>query len=891
MIDRRNILELIGKHRSKYHSCILTCYSFDFSLFEERVLPTLRLADIKNVNVLADGHFLEMAQETTTGKEFKHNRTYNFLPIYETGVFHPKIMLLTGKKHGLLIIGSGNITSSGLNTNDEIWGAFHLDNIGNENAPLLGAVWHYLQPFLNQSLGFVPQKIEWIRKHSPWLEELPIADSWINIQSLGIEAKFVSNTEQASTYRQLIDNVPNKNIEQITVVSPYYDRSGTQLIQLKKHFNPSRFKCMVDPKSGLLPTEVSTEGIDFYNWADCKKDYEETYNRLHAKLIHFQDKENEYVLLGSANMTVAAMGTADNKAANAEAGILLRRTLMAKNWIEELKIHIPEKPIELSQQTYQGIEPNSVKRTNYQYRVLYAELRGKEITLYLNKNITIDFKIVVLDRNDSPLENTVINSSENVLVVQIVDPDSVFKVSLINENHERISNFSIAHRLEALLRCNPDPTQEKLNACLEQDYPDGEGITELLDFVDYNWADEESVGTKKVYDSSSTMMRRANEEVKEKNYKVLEAAEFNKLTAESLLRQSGELSNSTVKIAEFLNSFAAGAFGKDDDYDESPEQGLLEDNAGDGEGEGEGSEKNIPKRTNGLKEKAAITKYFRKLDAVYSKRLNTFFKTKALTKTPNNPITIRSISGILIALHLIQIYYGKKFEVITKEIDSSGNNIITEDNFIISGRLDDAVESVKGFLMNILGKFLLLSGAGTKPYEYDIINQKLINNQNQLLVKSISIILNTPWRNSETIDRNVLILNCLYFSVGEMILNKEIEADFIKKIEEFPVNSDHLIPSFNENLEWFKNKFFAKYIDWLSDFSDKTKGRKKLIRATETLRTGNIIFSSKIGFNAVNEVSPEQSGFRLSLMRPGFPFENGSFLLKEVQFGSKIILY
>lgn len=68
MIDRRNILELIGKHRSKYHSCILTCYSFDFSFFEERVLPTLRLADIKNVNVLADGHFLEMAQEVYNGK-------------------------------------------------------------------------------------------------------------------------------------------------------------------------------------------------------------------------------------------------------------------------------------------------------------------------------------------------------------------------------------------------------------------------------------------------------------------------------------------------------------------------------------------------------------------------------------------------------------------------------------------------------------------------------------------------------------------------------------------------------------------------------------------------------------------------------------------------------
>ena len=91
MIKRRNILELIGKHRGKYHSCVLTCYSFDFSFFEERVLPTLRLANIKNVNVLADGHYLEMAQEATTGREFKHNKTYNFHPIYEMEFFIQKL--------------------------------------------------------------------------------------------------------------------------------------------------------------------------------------------------------------------------------------------------------------------------------------------------------------------------------------------------------------------------------------------------------------------------------------------------------------------------------------------------------------------------------------------------------------------------------------------------------------------------------------------------------------------------------------------------------------------------------------------------------------------------------------------------------------------------------
>ncbi|WP_271424776.1 hypothetical protein [Aequorivita sinensis] len=889
MIDRRNILELIGKHRSKYHSCILTCYSFDFSFFEERVLPTLRLADIKNVNVLADGHFLEMAQEATTGKEFKHNKTYNFLPIYETGVFHPKIMLLTGKRHGLLILGSGNMTSSGLSTNDEIWGAFHLDNVGNENAPLFGAVWQYLQPFLNQSLGFVPQKLEWIRKHSPWLEELPVTNAWVNLESLGMELKFLANTNQASIYSQLIENIPNKDIEQITVVSPYYDRSGHQLLQLKNHFQPAKLKCIVDPQSGLLPINVATEGIDFYNWADCKQDYDSTVNRLHAKLIHFKDKEKEYLVLGSANMTLAALGTPNNKAANAEAGILITRPLKNKTWIEELAIKIPENTIQISEQKYQGIAQDAIPRINYQYRVLYAELRGKEITIYLNKNFTGDSQIIILDREDIPVENIILEAAEKDIVVQITDPDNVFKLALINDKQERISNFAIIHRLEALLRCNPDSTQEKLNACLEQDFPDGEGITELLQFVDYNWADEESTGNRKVFETSSGMMRKAKEDEQKKEYKVLEASEFNRLSAESILRQSGELSNSTVKIAEFLNSFTAGAFSKEEDFNESSEQILLEDNAEDGSGDEVDKKKS--KRTNGVKEKAAIIKYFKKLDSVYSKKLSNFLETKALTETPKNPITIRSLSSILIGLQLIQIHYGRKFEVISKDIDAAGNNIIKEENYLNIGTVDDSVDSVKGFLSNVLGKFLLLSGAGSKPYEYDIINQKLINSQNQLLQKSIAIILNTPWREKEKIHRNVLLLNCLYFSVGEMLLEKDVETEFIKKLNEFAINLKHKIPDFDDHLDEFKNKSLPNYLQWLSNFSDEKQGRKKLIHSIEFIKNGTIIFNSKLGFSVVHEVIPSQSGFRLTLERAGFPFENGNPILKQVQFGTKIILF
>ncbi|OKL39987.1 hypothetical protein A3841_16630 [Pontibacter flavimaris] len=59
VIDRQNVLDLIGKNKHKYSSCIITCYTFDFTFFEERVIPTLRLSNIKNINVFLDGKHLE----------------------------------------------------------------------------------------------------------------------------------------------------------------------------------------------------------------------------------------------------------------------------------------------------------------------------------------------------------------------------------------------------------------------------------------------------------------------------------------------------------------------------------------------------------------------------------------------------------------------------------------------------------------------------------------------------------------------------------------------------------------------------------------------------------------------------------------------------------------
>jgi hypothetical protein len=77
--------------------------------------------------------------------------------------------------------------------------------------------------------------------------------------------------------------------------------------------------------------------------------------------------------------------------------------------------------------------------------------------------------------------------------------------------------------------------------------------------------------------------------------------------------------------------------------------------------------------------------------------------------------------------------YGKKFTVLTKNLDEESDAITKEESFINALSSSDSTDTLKGFLVNVLGKFLLLSAAGKKQYEFEILNQKLLRSGTQLL--------------------------------------------------------------------------------------------------------------------------------------------------------------
>lgn len=895
MIERRNLLDLIGKNRGKYHSCILTCYSLDFSFFEERVLPVLRTANIKNVNVFADGKFLETAQENTTGNEFKFNKSYNFQPVYTVGVFHPKIMLLTGTKNGLLIIGSGNMTSSGLNTNDEIWGAFQLDNINNENAGLFGAVWEYLQQFTTKTFGFIPQKMQWIIKYSPWLSELSTKYQPLNLASLNQSIQFVYNSKENSIFNQLKENIPTDKLKTLTVISPYYDLRGEFINELSSHYSPEKFICVLDVDFGLLPTGISDtlkNAITFYDWKLCKKDYDTKFNRLHAKIFHFQYEDgNEFMVLGSANATTAAMGGKNSKAVNHEAGLLLKRNSKS-NWLKELGIVFPSQTVE----EIQNLKPNLATlfpkepQKKHAVKILYSELRANEISIYLKESVAEKLVTVVcFSREAIKMEEIEGEIEDNFIKVNCTAPNDIFKICLLNNDSIQISNFNIIHRLESLIKSNPDPQQERLDTLFEKDYPDGEGITELLQYADFTWADEDSSAVINKLNTGTISNKKQTDT--SKMYEKLNANDFNKISNDIFLKQTGELSNSSVKIADFLRIISAdGSFESTMEYKESTEQLLFEDI--DQKGQGENITQSIKTKITAEREQKAIINYFKKLNDQYNLKLKDFYELRTLKDTPKEEISIKTISNILIGLQLIQIYQGKKYTIEISSDNNSENNFV-EKTYIKEGILNAEIDSIKGFLFEIFGKFLLLSTGSIKDYEYDLLKQKLIHNRKETFTKALFIMMNLNWKEKETECRDILIINTLYYinpnNINDLEFLENLEATLFKMKSE----SKYVSNSFLINWKYFKNYLFPRFSIWYKSYND-IENKKSLIIDVQNLKSNSIIFSRYLGFNNVHKITKNTLGnYSLDLSREGYEWndEIKKHLTKTIEFSSKCILY
>lgn len=486
MIERQNIIKLLGDRTNVYHSALLTTYSFDPIYFEAVYLSTLRKLGITNVVVLMDA---SMYDQLLSDSNYQCHRIsqYNYTLVrkenFHSGVFHPKVVLLFGEEEGSLIVGSGNLTYSGLANNDEVWNAFHVQGNNSIHYPLFYQAWKYISQPANQTSSLVSRQIDWMLEQSPWLHQ-ETTDSTVLLSS-GEECALLYNTAESTILDKLLLSIGDKRIVSIKVIAPFYDAEGDALSALKKQLAPKEMQCILDLERqsapySLLKTDTST--------VFCKAD---SSNPLHAKIFELQAEDETWLLCGSANAGNMALGTG-HYAFNDEVCILLHCNTQ-RNYIAELGL----KYIALTQEERKSIiKPKQIEKeqNKLQVKFMYCEEQNDELRLQFSKD-GIKGELTLLDSHQSIIyQKNIITRQDMSINIADVEIANLNMAVLMN-NETEISNRLLVVREMNVERGNPDPKRRKLSRLLDD--PDLlENLSHILGYIEFDDAKKMSKRVK-----------------------------------------------------------------------------------------------------------------------------------------------------------------------------------------------------------------------------------------------------------------------------------------------------------------------------------------------------------------------------------------------------------
>lgn len=316
-----------------FHSSVLTTFSIDPAFYDASVQYRLRAMGCQNNILIADGAMLTQAIDQMPEAFIHAGRKYLIVPVTVGGAYHPKIALRYGKSKARLNIGSANVTSAGWGGNREVVSALNwsksLDNQDNDVQLSLIAKAHdwLMSRLLDTDDSNVRYKVDLLESQSPWLEDAP---RQIGTQSLSDDTQIdllLSDTAAPNGLADQFISAVEGEVERLVVISPYWDRDLSALGRLHTAFgSPSTHvfmstKTVVERRQSTFPIEEwdRNPAPIFHPLGNT-----DVHRFLHAKLIMAQTERYDYLIYGSANCTVAALGLSQKPGINTEAVIYRR---------------------------------------------------------------------------------------------------------------------------------------------------------------------------------------------------------------------------------------------------------------------------------------------------------------------------------------------------------------------------------------------------------------------------------------------------------------------------------------------------------------------------------------------------------------------------------------
>ena len=412
----------------KFHSAIFTAYSINLYYLEQQVLPLLGSKGIHYVSILADGAMLSNQLEHYGYLSQQRKRNYAVHGIQSSGAFHPKLIFLAGPDTVLLLVGSGNLTTSGHGKNLEVWNAIYVNSQDDTKYGFVIQAWNYMKQ-LHTDLGdSANSKLKSIEENCFLLAKGDEAEATIFNLDAQNQISFHTNQSESSLFSQVSDIVGNDKIERITIMCPFHDSEGKFIQELNNRYKPEQIDVLVQADFGALPLKMKNQSnVRFFEWSEVMQE-KQRQSYFHAKNIIFEGKAKNYLISGSANASIAAFGTMTIPAINQESCIIYQST--EKDYLELLTIKSVAKPVKLSD--YESENETKLSESSELQRKVFIKSAEKNFDLV---NLILQVK--------SPIKNA---------NIQLFDPKGAmqFEEMIALEPGEHFQQISIPNGLALL---------------------------------------------------------------------------------------------------------------------------------------------------------------------------------------------------------------------------------------------------------------------------------------------------------------------------------------------------------------------------------------------------------------------------------------------------------
>ena len=292
-----------------------TTYNLDLHLFSEFLLPRLGEPPL-NVVILADHDRLTSSLDRIPPERVDTLASVNrrwLLRGVRTGgaAFHPKTYLSLQGSRATLLVGSGNLSSHGIDLGREVFTAFHSGTPVGDAAIATWRAWtrRLVALVADTTLAGRFQLLE---------EKLPPAASPAPATASPLMHNL--DTPLADQLLERLKPHVGDGVDQLLVTAPFFDSDVAALSRLIGDYKPNHIQVFM-----TAATKVDGERLRRVldsSGASVEVSFYEPEQFVHAKLVGLVTGARSWLLSGSANLSRAGMTHAADQYGNIEMAVL-----------------------------------------------------------------------------------------------------------------------------------------------------------------------------------------------------------------------------------------------------------------------------------------------------------------------------------------------------------------------------------------------------------------------------------------------------------------------------------------------------------------------------------------------------------------------------------------